>query len=355
MTARCLRLFLPLLSALGCAPDAPQLHAEPWPEANALFTRDSTWIGGDGAYSVDLGGGRVLWLFGDSYIATSPARRRDESFMVRNSLAVQTGYDPTRAFMRFYYGQGPEHPQSFVPEDGKFWFWPGHGIRRADRALLFYGRLYQAGEGMWGFATSAWSAFVVENPDDEPSAWRLREAAVDAESVHVDLMPGGAVLEIGEHLYVYANGGDHHDLYLARYATARAMSGDLTRPEWWNGGGFGAFAGREPLLTFGAPEFSIHFAAPLGLYVYTETAGAGASTIAIRTAPSPEGPWSESRDVIRPPESYLEEPFVYAGKAHPELRGADLAATYVPSAYEDGPPDPAEVYYYPRFLRIGYR
>jgi hypothetical protein len=348
--------ILPLLVvAVACAPDAPQLHGEPWPEANALFTGDSSWIGGDGAYSVDLGGGRVLWLFGDSFIATSPARKRDQSFMVRNSVALQTGYDPTRAFMRFYYGHGEDHPQSFVPEDGIFWFWPGHGIRRGERALLFYGRLYQATEGMWGFATAAWSAFVVDNPDDEPSAWQMHEADVDAESGDGDMSLGGAVLEIGEHLYVYGHAGEHHDLYLSRFETERAMAGDLTSPEWWNGSHFGAFSEREPLLTLGAPEYSIHYAAPLGRYVYTETAGAGASTIAIRTADAPEGPWSEARDVMRPPESYLEEPFVYAGKAHPELRGADLAATYVPSAYEDGPPDPAEVYYYPRFLRIGYR
>jgi hypothetical protein len=345
--------FLLSFGLWGCAPDAPQLHGEPWPEANALFTSDSTWIGGDGAYSVDFGGGRVLWLFGDSFIATSPARKRDESFMVRNSVAIQTGYDPTRAFMRFYYAQGPDHPESFVPEDGRFWFWPGHGIRRGQSALLFYGRVYQATEGMWGFATGAWTAFVVDNPDDEPSVWRMRQAEVDAESWEIKV--GGAVLEVGDHLYVYGDGGDRHDVYLARFATERAMAGDLTGPEWWNGGGFGAYSRREALITSGAPEYSIHFAAPLGLYVYTETAGAGASTIAIRTAPAPEGPWSESRDVLRPPESFREEPFVYAGKAHPELRGADLAATYVPSAYEDGPPDPAEVYYYPRFLRIGYR
>jgi hypothetical protein len=345
--------FLLLVALSSCAPDAPQLHGEPWPEANALFTSDSTWIGGDGAYSVDFGAGRVLWLFGDSFIATSPARKRGESFMVRNSLAIQTGYDPTRAFMRFYYGQGPDHPESFVPEDGRFWFWPGHGIRRGQSALLFYGHVYQATPGMWGFATGAWTAFVVDNPDDEPSVWRLRQADVDAESWEIKV--GGAVLEVGDHLYVYGDGGDDHDVYLARFVTERAMAGDLTAPAWWNGGGFGAYSAREALITSGAPEYSIHFAAPLGLYVYTETAGAGATTIAIRTAPAPEGPWSESRDVVRPPESFREEPFVYAGKAHPELRGADLAATYVPSAYEDGPPDPAEVYYYPRFLRIGYR
>jgi hypothetical protein len=346
-------VMLALTAGVACTSAAPHLTAEPWPEANALFTRDSSWIGGDGAYSVDLGGGRVLWLFGDSFVATSPARRRDESYMVRNSVALQTGYDPTRAFMRFYYRQVDGHPASFVPEDGGFWLWPGHGIRRGDRALLFYGRVYQASEGMWGFASGSWTAFLVENPDEEPSAWRMSEATVAPQVGDVGL--GGAVFELGEHLYVYGNGGDFHAIYLARFATERAMAGDLTAPEWWTGSGYGDVSKREPVLAIGAPEYSVHYAAPLGRYVLTETEGFGASTLAIRTAPAPEGPWSDPTDVLRPPESFAQDPFVYAGKAHPELRGAELAATYVPSGFEDSPPDPGELLYYPRFLRIGYR
>src|SRR5882724_13104279 len=114
------------------------MDARPWPEASALFLNDSTWLGGDGAYSVDLGSKRVLWLFGDSSIATSSARRRSESYFIRNSVALQTGYDPTHAFMRFYYGRQDNHPSSFVPEDGAYWFWPGHGIRLEGLLLLFY-------------------------------------------------------------------------------------------------------------------------------------------------------------------------------------------------------------------------
>ena len=344
---------LAFLGSLACTSEAPHLTAQAWPEANALFTRDSQWIGGDGAYSVDLGSGRVLWLFGDSYVATSAARRRDESVMVRNSVALQTGYDPTRAFMRFYFGYADGRPQSFVPEDGRYWLWPGHGIRRGDHALLFYGRVYQASEGMWGFASADWTAFVVENPDDEPSSWQLHEAVVDPQVGDVGL--GGAVLALGDSLYVYGNGGDTHSIYLARFDAERAMAGNLTGAEWWNGSEYGPVASREALLTLGAPEYSVHFAAPLGAYVFTQTEGFGASTLAIRTSPTPEGPWSDPRDLLRPPESYADEPFVYAGKAHPELAGAELVVTYVPSAFEGGPPDPEEALYYPRFLRASYR
>ena len=40
-----------------------------WPEADTLFRQDPYWLGGDASASVDLGGGRILWLIGDSFIA----------------------------------------------------------------------------------------------------------------------------------------------------------------------------------------------------------------------------------------------------------------------------------------------
>ncbi|HET9931664.1 MAG TPA: DUF4185 domain-containing protein [Polyangiaceae bacterium] len=338
------------LSMAGCAPDGPAWHAEPWPEANALFTNDPRWIGGDGAYTVDLGRGRILWLFGDSFIALSSERRRDDSYMVRNSVAIQTGCDPSTAFMRFYYRTLERHPQSFIPEDGKFWFWPGHGVRIGDRALLFYGRVFQEGEGMWGFSSGSWTAFVVENPDDEPIAWRYREARTAADT---EVQLGGAVLPIGDWLYVYGNGTGRHPIYLARFDTQRAMQGDLTSPEWWNGEGWGG--SREALIEIGAPEYSVHRVPGTTTFAFTQTAGFGASTLAVRTANALEGPWSAPRDIIRPPESFLPEPFVYAGKAHPELCGADVAVTYVPSGFDTSPPDPKELYYYPRFVRVSYQ
>ena len=73
-----------LLSLASCAttPAVPVtaplssdlLHAEPWPEADALFRSDPRWLGADDAYSVDLGGRRVLWLFADTFVST---RKRD--------------------------------------------------------------------------------------------------------------------------------------------------------------------------------------------------------------------------------------------------------------------------------------
>jgi hypothetical protein len=338
---------------LGCSPAPPLVHAEPWPEASALFRGDSEWIGGDGAYSVDLGASRVLWLFGDSSIATSNAHSRSASYFIRNSVGLQTGYDPTRAFMRFYYRRQDDHPASFVPEDGKYWFWPGHGVRLGDRLLLFYGRVFQKSEGMWGFASGESTVFGVDNPDDEPSDWHFEELPLGDASSSLQL--GGALLVHDPWLYAYGTEGDFHDVYLARFELAAASAGDLSAPAWWGQSGFGAYAARAAVISPGAPEFSVNFSAQLDKFVFVQSEGFGPTTLAARTADAPEGPWSEPRDVLRPPESFAESAFVYAGKAHPEQQGADLALTYVPSSMDGVPADPMEDLYYPRFVRASYR
>jgi hypothetical protein len=340
------------LASPGCASDAPQLRAEPWPEADALFHRDPRWIGGDGAYTIDLGGGRVLWGFGDSFIASTPARRRDQSRMVRNSVAIQTGYDPSSALMQFYWREKDGEAQSFVPEEGPYWYWPGSGARRGDRVLWFLGHVFQESEGDWGFASGEWDAWIVENPDEEPPAWVMRKVQASGERVSVQL--GGAVIVREPWVYVFGEGGDHHDVYLVRFDADRAFDGDLREPSWWGEDGWGGEGSRSPVIDIGAPEFSIHFAAPLGKWVFCATSGFGASTVAIRTAPELSGPWTEPRDIVRPPESFEEHAFVYAAKGHPELTGADFVATYVPSRFDDVPAEQEQLYYYPRFLRVTY-
>lgn len=295
----------------------------------------------------------MLWSFGDTFIAEREPRVRADARMIRNSVAIQHGYDPSTAFARFYWRVEDGAATSFLPDAPPSWHWPGGGLRRGDRLLWFAGEVYQDGPGDWGFAAGEWRAWLVENPDDEPPEWRITRAESDGERREIQL--GGAVALIEPWLYVYGPGPGAHPPYLARFDADRAFQGDLRGPEWWTGSGFGAEAHRAPLFRVGAPEFSVHWAEPLGAWVYLAGSGFGSTTIAIRTAPRPEGPWTEPLDLLRPPESFWPDAFVYAAKAHPELRGADLIATYVPSSFADLPERYDETLYYPHFVRITYR
>jgi hypothetical protein len=337
----------------GCGGDRIIAHAEAWPEASMLFRRDPRWVGGDGAYSVLLGGDRVLWLFGDSFIARGDKRQADDSVFIRNSVAIQTGLDPTRAFISFYWSNAGGGPQSFLPEaDNGDFFWPGHGAVIDGVLVLFYGRLSREDKPLQE-GLEPWTALLVDNPGDAPSEWTLRPA-LQPPSFGIDM--GAAVLVEGDSVLVYGKRGDDHDAYLARWPRADVRIGDLRRPSWWCGDERGwvdsAQGMPEPAVVIDepAPELSIHYDARAGKYLQFETTGYGATDLGVRWSPRPEGPWSPVETFFRPPESLDVKPFVYAGKAHPELYGADIVLTYVPSHFpEDNINNPD--YYYPYFAR----
>jgi hypothetical protein len=99
--------FFVILALFGCAgpsspasPAYPQESA-PWPAADLLFRAEPRWLGGDAAYSIALDQGRVLWLFGDSFVTRAAGATRKDAVMVRNSVGVQTGSDPTTATFSF--------------------------------------------------------------------------------------------------------------------------------------------------------------------------------------------------------------------------------------------------------------
>lgn len=341
------------LTALGCGDPPPRAHASIWPEADELFHADPRWIGGDGAYSVDLGNDRTLWLFGDSFIADTPEAVRSRSRMVRNCIAVQTGRNPSNAFIQFHWRE-PEpdgQPLSYIPEEGALWFWPMHGVRIDDTLLLFYERVNAPEGDPNGFESNAWTAFVIHNPDDEPAQW-VREPAILPASSH-GLLVGEAAVVRGEFLYLYASDDDRHPAHVARVPLAEAREGKLDSMGFWGGSGWSGDP--QAVVDYGAPEFSVHYDAKLGQFVMVLTEGYGATTLAWRVADSPEGPWSDPGDLLRPPESFELDAFVYAGKAHPELQGADLVTTYVPSSFaERNSYEDEHRLYYPHFVRVTY-
>ncbi len=147
-------------------------EATAWPEADRLFRRDPRWLGGDVAYSIDLGRGRVLWLFGDSFIADKPGKTRSQSTFVHNSIAIETGYDPALASMAFYWPKNRGKPSEFAANEGEVWLWPEDGVRLGEKLLLFFVRVHSDdSKDSLGFALVGWTAFLVENPDAQPSLW----------------------------------------------------------------------------------------------------------------------------------------------------------------------------------------
>jgi hypothetical protein len=148
--------------------------AAPWPEADKLFRSDARWLGADGAFSVNLGDGQVLWMFGDTFVARRGGDTRGTAAFVHNTVAIQTGYDPSRASIKFYWRTRKGVPSEIFPSDGQVWMWPSSGIRVGGLLLLFCSRVAsEHNTHTLGFRLAGWNAYVVVNPDEEPSRWTL--------------------------------------------------------------------------------------------------------------------------------------------------------------------------------------
>ncbi len=351
------RICLLLLAA--CA--APrEWQAERWPEADALFRQEPRWLGADAALSIPLGDERVLWLFGDSFVATAEPRTRRHSVMVRNSIGVQHGVDPLRARMTMHWQTDANgKPLAFFAPDGEIFFWPGHGQRLSASGplVLFLIQVRNTpGLGL-GFRAQGWRIARIAAPDLPPQQWRIEH--VTAEPTAFPVCVGTAVVDDGDHVIALAiDEPGSHAGYLARFAKRALATADTVAPQWWQDGHWVAqrqLVGRPSVVLQDAgPECSLHWDRQRGRWLHVMSRGFGATTLAISEAERLTGPWSAPRDVFTPPESRGERPFVYAGKAHPELGGDALVITYATNSFEFRDlftPTGMEQVYWPRFVR----
>lgn len=343
--------------------DAPNIVGEAWPEADALFHRDGAWLGGDDAYSLDLGDGRVAWFFGDSFVApTTPGERRGSS-MVHNSVGIQQGYDPTTAEFKAYWCEKDGKPASFFPDDGHHYFWPGGSILIEGKLLVFFMQSWTKDpSNAMGFDTDGWAATLVENPNDPPDQWILRR--LEAPQNTFDILVGSASLvRDGDYLVAFSVGDKEHDVYLVRWPWSEAAGGSLANPEWWNGPDAGWVPQHDldhlptPIMHKGQTEFTV-VDSPAGKgYLLFQFEGFPVTPIGVRTAPALIGPWSPVKPFLSADELMPSSPglMLYAAKAHPEQKCAGLALTYASNTHKLEQLLDSSSIYYPRFVRLKFQ
>ncbi len=337
--------------------------ATAWPEADALFHRDPQWLGGDDAYSIDLGEGRVAWFFGDSFVAPTVLGERRGTTMVRNSMGIQTGYDPTSATFKAYWQVIDGKPHSFIADEGEEFFWPGGSLMLDGKILMCLMRARNANRKM-AFETTGWGAVLIDNINESPEQWQISK--LDAPQNHFDVLVGSAsLLKDAEHVFALSVAGESHDVYLVRWPLAEAAEGDLSKPEWWAGGERGWVTQSqlnelpEPIFKSGQTEFTVHFSRRWNRYVQVQFSGFPLTPIGLRTSPSLTGPWTALEEFYSPEELYSEknqsnepERMLYAAKAHPELASEGLALTYCSNTYDIKHLFDGLDLYFPRFFQV---
>jgi hypothetical protein len=213
------------------------------------------------------------------------------------------------------------------------------------------------GEGAFGFAFLKSVLLSIDNPDDDPRVWRVRQAEIPhaRRSPGGDLFFGGASLVFQGRLYIYGvrdSPAQGKGVLVARVDPESLA--DFRTWEFFDGATWSRELSRaQALYGGGSVEMSVSACSAGLVSVYTQR---GMSPeIVLRRAPAPAGPWSDPEVVHRCVEpEWSKNYFCYAAKAHPELALTDreLVVTYAcnsmsfPEAVKD------LRIYRPRFIRV---
>jgi hypothetical protein len=344
-------------------PDVPAvLKAEPAPEWGAKFAGDKGWIGGDGVYSAVLSSRRVLWLFGDTILGEVKDGRRDGAVMVNNTLGIQDGHGPDAA-IRFVSGPSKEGKATafFTPADGKGWFWPQAAVHTGGRLFLFLMQIDKTNDpGVFGFRQIGQWLVVVENPDEEPKAWRQKQHKLPFASFEKGHSRwwGAAVVETDGQLYVYGCEERGKQIGSRRLTVARVPAKKLDDFTAWHFRTADGWSDRATdavsLADSMAPEFSVSRTPGRKDYVVVFTENGLGDRILGRFAAAPEGPWSAPLLLYKCPEMAKDKGvFSYAGKAHPwAASGNELLVSYCVNTWEFARLFRDAKVYRPQFVRV---
>ncbi len=354
---------LPLLVALN-ASGGSELLGKAAPEWDALFQRESGWIGADGNYSIPLGDDTTLWLFSDTFVGEVKEGKRRNARMINNSVALQRG---TNAPEFFYRTAADGKPASFIkPEHGskRDYFWLAHGTRTSRGLYFFLQRVVTVrSDTPFGFKlVDGWLAHVA-NPDAPPLQWRITQTKVPFTKISGKgaLIFGGAVVRDGDYAYVF--GGDSrpeakkagmpNGMVLARVPAEQFA--DFAHWRFLAKGVWQEDCKKvTPVFPSLGSEFSVSWLPGRKAYAAVYSEGIG-GRILLRLAPALAGPWGEPAQVYRCPEmDWPSKAFCYAAKAHPELTGArdELLITYAANSWDFWELFKDARLYWPRFVRV---
>ncbi len=322
---------------------------------NSLFRKDKFWRGADGAASIDLENGKVLWLFSDTFIDPKGTGKRSNSKMINNSIAIQEGYDLEKSNMTFYYKGSQKKPKSFFELPGKTWFWTGHGTYVRNKLIIFLFEEQSTKKDI-GFEAIGWYVVIIDNPFDNPSNWKM-EYIKGPETFGV-IVGSSAVLKDSSHIYAYGvKEPATHEVYLLRFEINKLINRNINEIEWWVNGNWVSRLDNEPIpssLFIGQTEFSVHYQQDIDKYIQIQTYGIGHANLGLRIADQPEGPWSEPL-IFYHPLINDEKDFVYSANAHPELTADGILITYNINNGDFGKLIDNENIYFPKCVRIKYR
>jgi hypothetical protein len=337
--------------AAGCAPRV-KVSAAPDVAFNQMFAaygNDNTltddWTGGDGAYSVPLPDGRVVWMFSDTFLGTvNPNGTRPTSTpLINNDFVLQEG----GTLVETLHGGPAAHPTSLiVPEDAS-WAWMGDATVEGDRLRQFTSTFVRTGPGMWDWEWSGTDIVTFSLPD-------LEILDTDDAPTGVGVDYGAALLEDGEYTYLYGVEDDQTVKYLH---LARADRGNVLGSwEYWDGVGWSSDPLDSARLMSGVSNSLSVFRWRDAFVLLTQDSTVPfSSEIVAYASCTPQGPFEHRTHLYTTPETGGDI-FTYNALAHPEFTNAQgLLVSYNVNSFKAGDVYRDVTIYRPRFIRVKVR
>lgn len=280
---------------------------------NQLFTRYSDWTGGDATYSIPLPDGRVLWLFGDSFLGTvKPDRSRPPTAFKRNAFVVQNGTD-----LLTLSGA----PTAFLePAEPGWWYWPGHGTAHGDTLqIVMFGFKSTGSGGAWDFAYASLDVATFHLPD-------FKLLSIERKTVDPTVNYGACILEDGGFTYLFGaeKVGFQKFMHVARVA-GHDMNGAW---EYFDGTGWTTDAAASARVFANVSEQFSVFKNQGKFYLLTQHHILGGE-IYLYDSDKLTGGFDHKRTIYCTPQSQKPNLFTYNAFAHTEFSGnGELLVSY---------------------------
>jgi hypothetical protein len=299
-----------------------------------FFRRTSGWVAGDGALSVPLADGRVLWLFGDSHIddydkatGTIPCL-----FQVRNTALIHNRKNLQDA--ETLLGERPGSRSLFKHTDAKLWYWPVSGFQEKDIVFVYLIALRSTGAGgNLGFEAvgNAWAK--MKFPEMTVAAYSPLPSfdGIDFGCGFVRDQASGNTYAFGS-----KRDGIESKVYVARFKSSNPES------DWsvWDGKAWNANVSKAAVITRGAST-SVSVCKIKGKYLLVTSEFSIAcdqgNEIYTSTSTNPTGPFTSRKSIFTLDDTYQGHlPFFYLPAAHPEFINdkKELLITYSINNYE---------------------
>ena len=294
------------------------------------FRRTKGWIASDATISVPLPNGKVIWLFGDTYLDNLSIADTSVPclFQVRNSIMVQDNYKRD-SFITIIDNSktGINRTPIKLKDNDTTLFWPGHGFVNGDTAYVFWFRMHHTNYTRYGIYISKiyWPTFTSKS---EISLKQVNLPNLETEY-------GDATLVDSTAGYIYIYGQRLNWIVNEPYIARCKITSIWQQWEYYNGNNWqpNINAAKKISCFPVAPSFSV-IKQNNKYYIITQengylTCGLGQKIFAY-VANSPYGPFNQKKLIYLIRDKYKGSYLItYNATAHPEFtKNNELLISY---------------------------